>query len=94
MAWNPNYEGLLATGGGIEDQIIRIYDCKVNKEIQHTIRCNTPITSLAWRKNKLKTTRETTIENPSHSFCEELISTHGDPDFEIKLWQINKYQNP
>ena len=25
------------------------------------------------------------------AYCEELISTHGFPYHEIKLWQINKY---
>jgi len=28
MAWNPNQEGLLATGGGENDQIIRLFDMK------------------------------------------------------------------
>lgn len=57
MAWSPNYEGLLATGGGTDDQIIRIWDFKKSKEVQHTIRCNSQITSLGWRKSKLKTNK-------------------------------------
>jgi WD40 repeat protein len=56
MAWNPNHECVLATGGGDGDQIIRMYDFKKSNEIQHTIRCNSPITSIAWRKTKLRTT--------------------------------------
>ena len=31
------------------------------------------------------------IEDLSLAYCEELISTHGFPYNEIKLWQINKY---
>jgi len=57
MAWNPNHECVLATGGGDGDQIIRMYDFKKSNENQHTIICNTPITSIAWRKTKLRTTR-------------------------------------
>lgn len=35
--------------------------------------------------------RDIEIEDLSLSFCEELISTHGYPYNEIKLWQVNKY---
>ena len=34
------------------------------------------------------------IEDLKQSYCEELISTHGEPDYEIKLWQVNKHINP
>lgn len=91
VAWSPNHEGLLATGGTAGDQIIRIYDFKQSKDVQHTIRCNTHISSLAWRKTKLRSSKDQIIEDLSLTFCEELISTHGQPDCEIKLWQINKY---
>ena len=64
---------------------------KLSTDVQHTIKCNTPITSLAWRKGKLKATRQQLIEDVALNYCEELISTHGDPDCEIKLWQVNKY---
>ena len=50
MAWNPTHEGLLAVGGGEHDQIIRLYDFSLSTDIQHTIRLNTPITSLVWRQ--------------------------------------------
>lgn len=51
LAWSPTHEGLLSTGGGINDQIIRLFDMKNRKSpLQHTIKCNSPITSLAWRK--------------------------------------------
>lgn len=55
MAWNPTHEGVLAVGGGTGDQIIRLYDLKANgKDVQHTIRCNNPITSLSWRKSAFR----------------------------------------
>lgn len=93
VAWSPSHEGLLATGGGEADKIIRIFDLKCGSyEVQHTIRCNSPITSLSWRKTKLRPSKLEKIEDVSLSFCEELLSSHGDPDFELKLWQINKYQ--
>ncbi len=90
MAWSPNHECVLATGGGEGDQIIRMYDFKKSNEIQHTIRCNSPITQIAWRKTKLRTTRQQRIEDVSLQFCEELLTTHGG-DCEMKLWQMNKY---
>lgn len=91
VAWNPNHEGVFAVGGSEGDQIIRLYDLKLSTDVQHTIKCNTPITSLAWRKGKLKATRQQLIEDVALNYCEELISTHGYPDCEIKLWQVNKY---
>ena len=36
MAWSPNHEGVLATGGAENDQIIRMYDFKKSNDIQHT----------------------------------------------------------
>lgn len=90
MAWSPNHECVLATGGGEGDQIIRMYDFKKSNEIQHTIRCNSPITQIAWRKTKLRATHQQRIEDVSLQFCEELLTTHGG-DCEMKLWQMNKY---
>lgn len=53
MAWNPHAEGLLATGGGVDDQIIRIWDFKNGgSDVIHSIKCNSQITSLNWRKAK------------------------------------------
>ena len=46
---------------------------------------------MAWRKTKLKASRDQMIEDLALNYCEELVSTHGDPDCEIKLWQVNKY---
>ena len=87
LAWCPSHEGLLATGGGVGDQIIRIFDMKNRgRNLQHTIKCNTPITSLCWRKGRIRSTKEQVIEDISLAFCEELVSTHGDPDCELKLW--------
>ena len=91
MAWSPNYEGVLATGGGQDDNVIRIWDFKKGKEDQHTIRCNSEVTSLQWRKTKLKSKQEVVVEDLNRTFCEELISTHGGYSNEVKLWQINKY---
>ena len=54
LSWNPNHEGMFATGGGADDKIIRMWDLKRSKEVQHSIRCNSQVTSLAWRKSKLK----------------------------------------
>jgi len=49
----------------------------------HSIKCNSVISSLSWRKTKLTST----------AFGDhELISTHGEPDYEVKLWQINKHK--
>jgi hypothetical protein len=62
----------------------------VNK-LQHTLRCNTPITALSWRKSRVRSTKEKLLEDISLNFCEELVSSHGDPDCEIKLWQVNRY---
>ena len=33
MAWSPNHECVLATGGGAGDQIIRMYDFKKSTEV-------------------------------------------------------------
>ena len=46
-------------GGVGEDRIIRIYDFKKAKEeqLQHTIRCNSAINSISWRKNKVSTNK-------------------------------------
>jgi WD40 repeat protein len=77
---------MLATGGGADDKIIRLWDLKRSKDVQHSIRCNSQITSLQWRKAKLKVRKETLIEDISQVFCEELVSCHGTPDNEIKLW--------
>ena len=93
LAWSPNYEGLLATGGGIDDSIIRIWNFKVGQDIVHSLRCSAPITSLNWRKTKLKTNKQKILEDFKMNFCEELISTHGEPFNEMKLWQVNKYIN-
>ncbi|TNV83008.1 hypothetical protein FGO68_gene5618 [Halteria grandinella] len=88
LAWNPTHDGMLAVGGGQGDQIIRVYDfSKGSKDVLHTIKCNNPVQSLQWRKNPLKQSSDFTL-----GFCEELISSHGMPDCEIKLWQVNKYQ--
>jgi WD40 repeat protein len=86
LSWSPNHEGVLATGGGQGDNIIRIFDFKKGTEVQHTIRCNSAITSLQWRKTRLRTTKQQRIEDVSLSFCEELVSTHDLPDCEMKLW--------
>jgi len=87
LAWSPSHEGLLATGCGVGDQIIRIFDMKnQGNRLEHTIKCNTPVTSLCWRKGRVRTPKEQLIEDISMGFCEELVSTHGDPDCEIKLW--------
>lgn len=58
VAWNPNYEGVFAVGGSSGDQIIRMYDLKQGKGALHTIKCNNPITSLNWRKTKLRSTKD------------------------------------
>ncbi|CDW76425.1 wd40 repeat-containing protein [Stylonychia lemnae] len=94
LAWSPNYEGLLATGGGYDDQIIRVWNFKVSQEVVHTLRCSSPITSLNWRKTKLKTNKQKILEDFNMNFCEELITTHGEPFNEMKLWQVNKYMKP
>jgi len=49
LSWNPNQEGILASGSSFSDNIIRLWDVKA-KRLEHTIRCNSSITSLAWRK--------------------------------------------
>lgn len=47
--------------------------------------------SLAWRKNDFSSVKQKD-SNETQKFCEELVSSHGVPDNEVKLWQINKYQ--
>ena len=75
LAWNPNKAGVLATGGGEGDNIIRLWD--VNHEIPvHAIRCTAPVTSLAWSKSNDKD-------------VDDLVSTHGDPENGLKVWQID-----
>jgi len=53
-------------------------------DVMHSIKCNSIISSLGWRKTRLS--------NQIIFGDHELISTHGEPDFEVKLWQINKYK--
>lgn len=55
IAWCPQKQGLLATGGGEGDQIIRLWDF-VGKQpdyFVHSLKCSSPITSLGWRKSPL-----------------------------------------
>ena len=72
----------MATAGStMEDSIIRIYDLtackgevkKAHHDVKHSICCNSPITSIVWRKTIGK----------HHS---ELVTSHGTPDYEMKLW--------
>ena len=98
LRWNPIKNGMFVTGGStLHDSVIRLYDinhlCKEtlannmesmvsHADVVHSVKCNSIISSLNWRKTKL------TQGFGSH----ELISTHGEPDCEVKLWQINKYK--
>lgn len=51
-------------------------------DVVHSIKCNSVVTGLDWRKTRLS----------KHGFGDhELLSSHGSPGFEVKLWQINKY---
>jgi WD40 repeat protein len=54
MAWSPNYEGLLATGGGEQDNIIRIWDFKKSIDDQHSIKCNSEVTSVEKEETKVQ----------------------------------------
>jgi WD40 repeat protein len=85
LAWNPNCEGLLSTGGCLKDNIIRIWDVKQGPEVLHSLRCNSYVTSLAWRKSNINVGKVLS-EGENSRFCEELISCHGSPDNEVKLW--------
>ena len=92
MAWNPNHIGLLATGGGDDDNIIRLWNIKDSENpLVHTMQCNFGITSLTWRKGTPSSLKDKEIEDINMGMCEELISTHWYPNCEIKLWQVNKY---
>jgi WD40 repeat protein len=52
-------------------------------DVVHSIKCNSEVTGLCWRKTVLR----------DDGFGDlELISTHGSPGCEVKLWQINKYK--
>lgn len=52
ISWNPRHENLLATGGYEHDQIIRIWDMNLSEDdmMIHSIRCNSKVTSVGWRK--------------------------------------------
>jgi WD40 repeat protein len=83
ISWCPHKKGLLATGGGEGDQIIRLWDFVDGPEpdfFVHSLKCSSPITSIAWRKAAV----------PGDSLCTELVSTHAGPLNEIKLWQTDR----
>jgi hypothetical protein len=79
---------MFATGGSTpSDSVIRLYDLKnlsletiandnicatPHGDVVHSIKCNAIITSINWRK---------TIGG-----CYEMMTTHGNPENEIKLW--------
>ena len=99
LSWCPIKPGIFATGGSQKhDSVIRLYDLSKLSEstklaggissashddVIHSIKCNSEVTGLCWRK--------TIIRDDGFGDL-ELISTHGSPGCEVKLWQINKYK--
>jgi hypothetical protein len=69
FSWNPIKNGMFATGGScLNDSIIRLYDINqlsqetINNDgvsitshadVMHSIKCNSIISSLSWRKTRL-----------------------------------------
>lgn len=102
LAWDPLASGLLVTGGSTRnDSVIRLYDVNSlsgetmsfngvvqssHSDVIHSIKCNSVITSLNFRKTRLP------VKGNDSFGAHELVSTHGDPDCEMKLWQLNKYR--
>ena len=99
LSWNPSVPGIFATGGSKpHDSVIRLYDLnrlseetkrnnniaqQSHDDVVHSIKCNSIVTGLSWRKTNIS----------DRGFGDhELISTHGNPGCEVKLWQINKYK--
>lgn len=61
----------------------------------HSIQCNSPVNSLCWRKTYIESQNSQQSKLSDDFGCQELTSTHGFPDFGIKLWQVDDYtSNP
>ena len=99
MAWHPTHHGLLATGGGHDDQIIRLWEIDEQSKaarspqelknygkgiLVHAVKCTSGVTSLSW--HDFSDPISTVGQDSYNQFCSELVSTHSGPDNEIKLW--------
>lgn len=111
VAWNPHQQQLIATGGLTRhDPVIRLFDISKLSEttinnnnialgshddVVHSIQCNSPVNSLCWRKTYIEGQNSQQSKLSDDFGCQELVSTHGYPDFGIKLWQVDDYaSNP
>lgn len=98
---------MIATGGLTRhDPVIRLFDIsnlsestlKNNRiaveshaDVVHSIQCNSPINSLCWRRTFIEGIHSQQSKLSDEFGCQELVSTHGYPDFGIKLWQVDDY---
>jgi len=49
LAWSPHVRGLLASGGGKGDPVIRFWDTKTRRKIDQ-VRCQAQVTNLVWSR--------------------------------------------
>ncbi|KAF8343119.1 WD40-repeat-containing domain protein [Cantharellus anzutake] len=49
LAWSPHVKGLLASGGGKSDPVIRFWDTKTGRKVDQ-VRCQAQVTNLMWSR--------------------------------------------